>query len=270
MIELKMYQIDAFTDEVFLGNPAAVIPLDRWLPDRIMQSIALENNLPETAFIVPADDGFDLRWFTPTMEVDLCGHATLATAYVVFTHLRPDADHVTFRSRSGPLKVDRRSGILMMNFPALEYQRVPPPALLLESLGITHCEVYRSLDYLVVVDSEEQLLALQPRQDLLTELDLRGVIVSAPGKHVDFSSRFFAPKLGIPEDPITGSAHCALVPYWASRLEKEVLRARQYSRRLGEWRFLTVSCTFGEGRVVYGGPATPYLQGMISVPGELA
>jgi PhzF family phenazine biosynthesis protein len=277
MIELTMYQVDAFTDRVFFGNPAAIVPLERWLPDAVMQSIALENNLPETAFIIPFDaagEDFHLRWFTPASEVDLCGHATLASAYAVFHFLRPHLSRVVFHSPSGPLRVVRAGAELMMDFPALGFQRVEhrdaKVETLIAGLGITPAEIYRSTDYLVVYDRQEQVLAVKPDQGKLAELDLRGVIITAPGEQFDFVSRFFGPKLSIPEDPITGSAHCALVPYWAQRLRKPQLRACQFSPRLGERLEIRLSCTHEGDRVFFGGPAAPYLKGTIFVPEKLA
>jgi PhzF family phenazine biosynthesis protein len=268
-MQIPIYQVDAFTDKVFFGNPAAICPLEDWLPADVMQSIALENNLPETAFIVPAGDDFKLRWFTPASEVDLCGHATLASAYAVFTYLRPDLSKVTFHSPSGPLVVTRAQGRLMMDFPALEYERIEPFEQLVEALKVKPAEVYRSMDYLVIYENQSQLLRVVPDQALLSKLDLRGVIISAPGDGVDFVSRFFAPKLSIPEDPVTGSAHCVLVPYWARRLNKANLQARQYSWRLGERLTIHLDCTHAGNRVLYGGAASPYLQGTITVPEKL-
>lgn len=268
MIELPIYQVDAFTDKVFFGNPAAICPLESWLPDHVMQHIALENNLAETAFIIPKGDDYLLRWFTPASEVDLCGHATLASAYVVFHYLRPDLSKVVFHSPSGPLTVTRDGDELTMDFPALTYHSTPAPAKLVEGLGIAPAEVYRSTDYLVVYESEDQVLSIKPDLLLLGEIDLRGVIVTAPGKEHDFVSRFFGPKLSIPEDPITGSAHCALTPYWATRLNKKTLRACQYSTRLGEQLKIRISCTHEGDRVFFGGAAAPYLKGTITVPAQ--
>jgi PhzF family phenazine biosynthesis protein len=266
MIEIPMYQVDAFTDKVFFGEPAAICPLERWLPDHIMQYIALENNLPETAFIVAAGDDYRLRWFTPTSEVDLCGHATLATAYVVFHYLRKDLDQVTFHSASGPLKVVRDGDRLILDFPALSFQRITAPEVLVKGLGAQPAEVYGSTDYMVVYETEDQVRAIKPDLGLLAELDRRGVIITAPGNEVDFVSRFFGPKLSIPEDTITGSAHCALTPYWANRLGKQRLRACQHSRRLGEPFRIYLDCTHDKGRVFFGGAAAPYMKATITIP----
>ncbi|GHH72903.1 putative isomerase [Streptosporangium violaceochromogenes] len=270
-IELPLYQVDAFTDRVFWGNPAAVCPLDDWLPDAVMQAIALENNLPETAFIVPDGDAYDLRWFTPATEVELCGHATLGAAHVVFTHLRPDWREVTFRSASGPLVVSRDDGHMSLSFPALDYEPAVPPPALLSGLGPVRPQaVYRSMDYVVVLDGEESLRAAVPDQALLATLDLRGVVVTAPGSGSDFCSRFFGPKLSIPEDPITGSAHCALVPYWARRLGRTRLRARQFSPRLGGTLAIDLECELRGSRVVLRGSAKEYMSGTIRLtPSDL-
>lgn len=263
-VELPLYQVDAFTDRVFWGNPAAVCPLEDWLPDEVMQAIALENNLPETAFIVPVGDAYDLRWFTPATEVELCGHATLGAAHVVFTHLRPEWDQVTFRSASGPLVVSRDGGRMSLSFPVLDYEQVDPPRALLEGLGPARpVAVYRSMDYLVVFEDEERLRSVRPDQTLLATLDLRGVVITAPGSATDFSSRFFGPKLSIPEDPITGSAHCALVPYWAQRLGRTWLRARQFSPRLGSTLAIDLECELRGDRVVLRGSAKEYMSGTI-------
>ncbi|MFI6801599.1 PhzF family phenazine biosynthesis protein [Streptosporangium canum] len=262
--EIPLYQVDAFTDRIFWGNPAAVCPLERWLPDGVMQAIALENNLPETAFIVPAGDAYDLRWFTPATEVELCGHATLGAAHVVLTRLRPGWDEVTFRSASGPLVVSRDGEGLSLSFPVLDHRPVDPPEALLLGLGpVRPTAVYRSMDYLVVVEDEERLRSIVPDQARLGTLDLRGVVVTAPGSATDFSSRFFGPKLSIPEDPITGSAHCALVPYWARRLGRTRLRARQYSPRLGETLAIDLDCELRGDRVVLRGSAREYMSGTI-------
>lgn len=264
-IEFRLYQVDAFTDRLFWGNPAAVCPLTEWLPDEVMQAIALENNLPETAFIVPAGEDFELRWFTPASEVDLCGHATLGAAHVVFHHLRPHAGEVTFRSASGPLVVTRGADGLTLSFPALEYTPVEPPPALLRGLAgpAAPAAVLRSMDYVVVYENEEQLRAVVPDQRELATLDLRGVVITAPGAEGDFCSRFFGPKLSIPEDPITGSAHCALVPYWARRLGRDTLRAHQFSPRLGETLTIRVDCALRGDRVFLEGATREYLVGTV-------
>jgi PhzF family phenazine biosynthesis protein len=260
-MKIPIYQIDAFSTKTFGGNPAAVCPLPAWLDDRTMQSIAAENNLAQTAYIVPAaGDGYDIRWFTPAAEVDLCGHATLASAYVVFNRLRPGSDHVTFGSKSGPLRVSMRDGQLTLDFPARPATPCPPPAGIAEALGATPAETLHARTLLAVFESERDVRALHPDMAALARVDPQGVIVTAPGTDVDFVSRFFAPNLGVPEDPVTGSAHCTLTPYWAGRLAKSRLRARQVSKRGGElW------CEMAQDRVFIAGYAAPYLEGSIDV-----
>ncbi|HKQ59082.1 MAG TPA: PhzF family phenazine biosynthesis protein [Candidatus Eisenbacteria bacterium] len=265
-MKVPLYQIDAFTDTVFKGNPAAVCPLDRWLPDASMQSIAAENNLAETAFFVPrpaangAPRDYDLRWFTPEAEIDLCGHATLASAYLVFTVLEPGRDSVTFHSQSGPLTVARAGGRLAMDFPSRPPVPIAAPAGLIEALGATPREVGKARDILAVFESEDQVRALKPAFDGIRALGVFGVIVTAPGRDVDFVSRFFAPLMGVPEDPVTGSSHCTLVPYWAKRLGKRALHARQISPRGGDlW------CEDRGDRVLLAGHAVQYLEGAIEV-----
>jgi len=259
-MKLPMYQVDAFASEVFKGNPAAIVPLERWLDDRLMQSIALENNLAETAFFVPEGDGWRVRWFTPTVEMDLCGHATLASAFLIFERLDRARTTVTFASRSGPLTVTRAGDKLAMELPANPARAVEAPALLIEGLGATPGEVLLARDHLAVFASEDEVKALAPRMEPLTRLASRGVIVTAPGLDVDFVSRFFAPAVGVPEDPVTGSAHCTLVPYWAARLGRTSLRARQISPRGGElW------CELAGDRVRMSGHAVLYLEGTIEV-----
>ncbi|MER6949357.1 PhzF family phenazine biosynthesis protein [Nonomuraea sp. NPDC000554] len=264
VINIPIFQIDAFTDRILWGNPAAVCLLDEWLPEAVMQAIALENNLPETAFIVRNADAYDLRWFTPATEVELCGHATLGAAYVVLTHLQPDRGEVTFHSASGPLVVARHGDLFGLTFPALGFSPVEPPENLLRGLGpSTPSAVYRSMDYVVVYDTEDQVRSVVPDQVALSALDLRGVVITAPGAEADFCSRFFGPKLSIPEDPITGSAHCALVPYWAGRLGKPRLRAQQFSPRLGRTRTINLDCGLDGDRVALFGAARQYMAGTI-------
>lgn len=263
-MKLSLYQVDAFTDELFHGNPAAVVPLEEWLEDELMQSIAAENNLSETAFFVPEDDGWHLRWFTPAAEVDLCGHATLASAWVLFHEIAADRDEVRFRTRSGELSVSRGAAGLEMDFPARPPEpRDDPPRALIEGLGEEPDEVLAAKrDYLVVYGSEEQVRKLKPDFHRLRTVDRLGVIVTAEGVAYDFVSRFFAPSVGVPEDPVTGSAHCTLVPYWAERLGRdgsdEPLRARQVSARRG-----TLLCRYRGDRVSIGGRAVLYLKGTI-------
>lgn len=258
-MELTLYQIDAFTDKVFEGNPAAVCPLDGWLDDADLQAIAAENNLSETAYYVPDGQGFNLRWFTPKAEVDLCGHATLATAFVIF-HLTDYADDtIKFETRSGGLSVAKRGQLLVMDFPSQPATPCTSSPLLVDGLGKAPVEVLASEDYMAVFENERDVIALRPNFDALSKLDLRGIIVTAKGNDVDFVSRFFAPRYGINEDPVTGSAHCALTPYWAAKLDKTKLSARQVSKRGGY-----LECELKGSRVVLSGKAVKYMEGRIN------
>lgn len=259
-MEIKMFQIDAFTDNVFAGNPAAVCPLDKWLPDEIMQRIAMENNLSETAFFVKEGEDYRIRWFTPVDEVDLCGHATLASAFALFTLLNYKKEKIVFHSRSGPLYISREDDWLTMDFPAQPPQRCDPPSQLLSAFSIKPREVLKSEDYFVVFDNEDEILRLRPNMEKLKQLDLRGIIVTAPGKEVDFVSRFFAPALGVDEDPVTGSAHCELTPYWAQKLNKNKFKARQLSLRGG-----FIRTELRGDRVLILGKAVKYLEGKITI-----
>ena len=258
-MELTLYQIDAFTDKVFKGNPAAVCPLDRWPIDTDLQAIAEENNLSETAFYVPAGAGFHLRWFTPKAEVDLCGHATLAAAFVIFNFSDYANNTVKFESRSGELAVTKSDDLLVMDFPSQPANPCATPQLLVEGLGKAPIEVLSSEDYMAVFGTEEDVIALKPNFDALNKLDLRGVMVTAKGKEVDFVSRFFAPRYGINEDPVTGSAHCALTPYWAGKLNKTKLSAKQVSNRTGY-----IECEIKGSRVFLSGKAVKYMEGKIN------
>jgi predicted PhzF superfamily epimerase YddE/YHI9 len=262
-MQLPIYQVDAFTDKLFGGNPAAVCPLDAWLPDATMQSIAAENNLAETAFFVREGSGYALRWFTPAVEVDLCGHATLASGYVVFSRLEPGRDSVDFRTmKAGILGVSKRGAeLLEMNFPSRPAQEAAPPPGLVAALGGTPQAVLRARNCLVVYGSADEVAALKPDMAALGKVDCWAAIATAPGNNgVDFVSRFFAPAQGIPEDPVTGSSHCTLTPYWAKRLGKTELEARQISPRGGALR-----CTLNGDRVSIAGRAVLYLEGKISV-----
>jgi PhzF family phenazine biosynthesis protein len=263
-MRIPLYQIDAFTTRVFGGNPAAICPLDAWLPDATMQAIAAENNLAETAFFVAEGEDFGLRWFTPAMEVDLCGHATLATAWLLLRQLDPSRRDVRFNTRSGALTVARDGERLVMDFPSRPASAAPPAARLLEALGGNPVEVLLSeaaKNFLVVYRSPKEVGALQPDFAALAKIAGHGVIVTAPGgEAADFVSRYFAAWHGIPEDPVTGSAHCTLTPYWATRLGKRDLVARQISARGGE---LFVSHR-GE-RVMIAGQCAFYLEGAIEI-----
>jgi PhzF family phenazine biosynthesis protein len=259
-MRLPIYQVDAFTDSLFGGNPAAVCPLEAWLPDATMQAIAAENNLSETAFLVRDRGDYALRWFTPTVEVDLCGHATLASGHVVFRFLQPERERVNFHTmKAGTLTVSKHADMLVMDFPARPAAPCAAPAGLLAALGGTPREVLRARDYLVVFDSAAEIAALNPDLAALARVDCWAAIVTAPGENgIDFVSRFFAPRQGVPEDPVTGSAHCTLVPYWANRLGKTEFDARQLSRRGGALR-----CALHGDRVSIAGKAVVYLEGQI-------
>ncbi len=262
-MELNLYQLDAFSDHLFGGNPAAVCPLEVWLSDTLMQQIAMENNLTETAFFVNEPGGLRIRWFTPVKEVKLCGHATLAAAWVYFNHIAPNAGEVVFNSLSGTLRITRDGEQLTLDLPRAEYQRAAPPEQLIRAIGITPLECYASDDWMVRLDSEETVRALQPDIRVLQQLDRRGLIVTAEGIDCDFVSRFFAPKYGIDEDPATGSAHALLTPYWAERLGKSALRARQLSAREAE-----LFCELKAEHVAISGGVVPYFVGTITLPGE--
>lgn len=259
-MQIPIYQVDAFTSRLFAGNPAAICPLTEWLDDRTMQSIALENNLSETAFFVPRGERYQLRWFTPGCEVDLCGHATLASAHVILRLLEPARDSVAFDTRSGELIVRRDGDCLTMDFPAREPQPCPMPDLLAEALGKAPTALFESRDYMALYDSEEDVRTLAPDMGLLAKVGHFAVIVTAPSGTADFVSRFFAPASGVNEDPVTGSAHCTLVPYWAKRLGKTQLHALQVSARGGELR-----CELRGDRVLLSGESVLYLTGKIEV-----
>lgn len=257
-MRIKQYQVDAFTTRIFEGNPAAVCPLDVWLEDSLLQAIAAENNLSETAFFVKTENGFHLRWFTPVTEVDLCGHATLATAHVIFEILGYPRQTIAFETRSGILTVEREGALLVMDFPSAPPKPCAPPDALLSGLGQQPVEVLAADDYFVVFDNEDTVRSIKPDFAKLTELDLRGVIVTARGRDVDFVSRCFAPKFGIPEDPVTGSAHCELTPYWSAKLGKKVLNARQVSKRGGD-----IQCELKGNRVALAGHAVAFMEAEI-------
>lgn len=260
-MKLPIFQLDAFSDRLFAGNPAAVCPLGEWLPDAVMQSIAAENNLAETAFLVGGGGRYHIRWMTPETEVDLCGHATLASAWVVLHELEPGRQEVVFDSASGPLAVRRRDDLLELDFPARPAQPASAPAGLAEALRAVPSATFASQrDWLAVFASEADVRALQPDMARLRELPLAAVVATAPGDDCDFVSRFFAPALGVDEDPVTGSAHCVLAPFWADGLGRNPLRARQVSRRGG-----LLSCTVDGARVRIAGAVTPYLRGTIEV-----
>lgn len=259
-MRIPIYQVDAFASQVFEGNPAAVCPLQEWISDEQMQNIAMENNLSETAFFVKQGNRYQLRWFTPTTEVDLCGHATLASAHVLFEHLGYDEQVIRFDCNSGELTVKKRDGQLVMDFPSVALRETEPPSFLEDAVGVPAKELYRDTDYLYVVEIEQQVLNLDPDIRLLGKADVRGIIVTAPGQETDFVSRFFAPAAGVDEDPVTGSAHTMLTPYWSRRLGKDELVGRQVSRRGG-----TVHCKQRDNRVELAGKAQTFLQGEIDI-----
>jgi PhzF family phenazine biosynthesis protein len=264
-LKLPIFQIDAFTGEVFKGNPAAVVPLESWLPDATLQSIANENNLAETAFFVPEDGAWRLRWFTPTVEIDLCGHATLASAFYIFSRLLPRTDSVSFHSRSGLLRVTREGDSLALDFPALPPKRVEDAAAgkaVESAIGCKPLELWRARDLLALLPSAKHVRDLKPNMDAIARLDTFALIVTAPGDEpdVDFVSRFFAPAKGVPEDPVTGSSHCTLTPFWAKRLGRPRLNAHQVSARGGR-----LACTDRGDRVTIAGKAVLYLEGSIEI-----
>ena len=260
-MKVPLYQIDAFTGRLFAGNPAGVCPLESWLADATMQAIAAENALSETAFLVEQGEGYGLRWFTPACEVDLCGHATLASAFVLFEELGVEAERIVFSTRSGALSVAREGALLAMDFPALPPEpREDQGDAVAAALGARPSAVLGKANLMAVFADEAAVRALAPDMARIAALPLGGLIVTAPGEGVDFVSRYFAPKAGIPEDPVTGSAHCELAPYWAGRLGKRRLAARQVSTRGGE-----LECEARGDRVVVAGRAVKYLEGLIQL-----
>ena len=260
-MKLKLYQVDAFTDRLFGGNPAAVCPLEEWLPKELMQKIASENNLAETAFFVPLNDGFDLKWFTPTVEINLCGHATLASGYILYNFLGYQKPEINFQSNSGPLSLTKSGDWLTLNFPADRLSPVETPQILIDGLETTPKETFRGIEnYLTVLSSQEEVEKLRPDFRLLAQLKAFGVIVTAKGKDVDFISRYFAPGSGIDEDPATGSAHTSLAVYWADILKKAEFEASQLSKR-GAY----LKCKLIGDRVAISGKAVMYLEGEINV-----
>ncbi len=261
-MKIKLYQIDAFTNKVFHGNPAAVCVLDEWPSKLIMQQIAEENNLAETAFAIKKGDNFEIRWFTPAVEVDLCGHATLATAFVLFEFYNYPFDKIIFHTKSsGTLSVEKDGKQLTLDFPVDEYKQVEIPHDLISALDKKPIEAYKGkTDYLLIFSTQKDIKELKPDFGLMKSLKARGIIVSAPGDHVDFVSRFFAPQLGINEDPVTGSAHTTLIPYWSKRLNKNMLNAKQLSKRGGD-----LYCEYLGERVKISGQAVTYLIGEIEI-----
>ena len=259
-MELTLYHIDAFATQPFEGNPAAICPLDEWLPDELMQSIAAENNLSETAFFVPTDMGYHIRWFTPLHEVDLCGHATLASAYVIFNFLGYQKDAISFESRSGILTVTKHGDWLDLDFPTKVPVACAVPEQILKAFTSRPSECLKADDYIVVFDNVENVANAKPDIALLSELDLRGVAITAKSQQYDFVTRFFAPKHGLAEDPVTGSLFTQLIPYWSEKLNKTELTAKQVSARGGE-----VGCVYAGDRVKISGRAVKYMAGTIYI-----
>jgi len=259
-MKLKLYQIDAFANKPFEGNPAAICPLDKWLPDELMQSIAAENNLSETAYIVKTAKGFHIRWFTPTHEVDLCGHATLASAYVIFNILGYKNNEISFESKSGLLTVIRNGDSFQMDFPSQAPSKCSVPEQIKNAFNEMPIECLKAEDYIVVFQNEDSILNAKPNLNALSELDLRGVAITSTSKNYDFVTRFFAPNYGINEDPVTGSAFTQLIPYWADKLNKRKLSAKQVSQRGGE-----VGCISSGERVQISGKAVKYFEGTIEI-----
>jgi PhzF family phenazine biosynthesis protein len=260
-MKIPYYHVDAFADRQFAGNPAGVCLLENWLADEIMQKIAGENRHSETAFLVKNGENYDIRWFTPLAEVKLCGHATLAGAHVLFNHLGYALPVIHFNSKSGILRVEKTGDILSMDFPAYDCEEIQLTPQLVEALGEKPSAVYRARSLMAVFEHREQVAELKPNFSLIEKLDGRAMIVTAPDDEVDFVSRYFAPKIGVPEDPVTGSAHCTLIPYWSKRLGKTKMSALQLSARGGR-----VFCEFRGERVQIGGRAVTYLEGKIFIP----
>ena len=260
-MKLNIYQVDAFAETVFSGNPAAVVPLGNWLPDEIMQNIALENNLSETAFFVPSGTGFHLRWFTPAAEVKLCGHATLASAHVIFNHLNYSENEILFDSLSGKLSVKKENGLYVLNFPASKLEEAEYPENLKDAFNFQPVRCIRGRDDLLLVfRNEKEIREIQPDLQKILSSKTRGIIVTAPSETFDFVSRFFAPAVGVNEDPVTGSAHTMLIPFWSRELKKDSLVAKQISARGG-----ILYCRNLTDRVEIGGHAVTFMTGEISI-----
>ncbi len=258
---IQLYQVDAFAEQIFSGNPAAVCPLQKWLSDDILQNIAAENNLSETAFFVPKENNFELRWFTPLAEVELCGHATLATSHVLFNHLNYSKDEIIFHTRyRGDLKIKKNKDYIIMDFPKENPKPIEKDTELIQAIGKEPQQILKGkTDYLFIYNSQKEIENIQPNFELIKQKKARGIIITAPGNQVDFVSRFFAPAVGINEDPVTGSAHTLLTPYWANQLHKEKdLVAHQLSKRGGK-----LICSLINDRVILSGKAKTYLVGKI-------
>jgi PhzF family phenazine biosynthesis protein len=259
-MKIPLFQVDAFAEHIFEGNPAAVCPLNEWLDDALMQTIAEENNLSETAFFVATKKGFHIRWFTPVAEVDLCGHATLASAYVVFNYLNYSLDEICFESKSGDLFVKKSGDLIEMSFPAQMPIVCEFPPEIDQLFNIKPIACLKAEDYLFVFESEQSIIDIEPNFEAMKMLDLRGVLITAVSEQYDFVTRFFAPKLGVNEDPVTGSAYTKLAPYWADKLAKNKFKAKQLSNRSG-----VVYCENKGKRVLVSGSAVMYMQGEIQI-----
>jgi len=258
---MTIFQVDAFNNQLFKGNPAAVIPLEKWISDELMQSIAEENNLSETVFFVKNEHSFSIRWFTPAREVDLCGHATLAAAHIIFTELNYAHNILEFNSKSGKLTVKKNKDWYTLNFPSEEINEIKTPTYLEEALHVSILKTYKgNWKLLIELENEEDILNLTPNFSLLSKLESDGIIVTSKGTNVDFVSRFFAPKLNINEDPVTGSAHTILIPFWAKKLNKTTLNAIQLSKRVG-----ILKCNYLNDRVEMSGQAVTYLKGELTL-----
>lgn len=261
-MQLPIFQVDAFTDKVFGGNPAAVCPLEHWLPDDVMQKIAIENSVAETAFFIPLNAGFEIRWFTPEIEMDLCGHATLATAHVIARHLNYSLPSIKFLSKSGELMVTVENELLTLNFPSRKPEPSDIPQIILDAIQVKPVEVLKSRDYVLVFETEDIIRRIEPNQSILNQINLDpgGVVITAKGDEVDFVSRYFTPQASIFEDPVTGSAHCSLIPFWSEKLGKESMLALQVSPRVGK-----LFCKSLGERVLISGEAVTYLEGSITI-----
>lgn len=260
-MKIPIYQVDAFTSKIFKGNPAAVCPLKQWISEDIMQNIAQENNLSETAFFVKKDNNFEIRWFTPVAELDLAGHPTLASAHVILKELKISLNKVIFKTKINDiLNVSYKDKIYLMDFPSRDPRVDKNIDQVAEALGSRPKKLYRHRDAVAIFDNEDEIKNIYPNMDKLKNLDYSSVIVTAKGNKIDFVSRNFAPKLGIPEDPVTGSAHCELIPYWSKTLNKKELLAHQISKRGGK-----LYCTHNGDRVTIGGEAITFLRGEIEI-----
>jgi PhzF family phenazine biosynthesis protein len=258
---MTIYQVDAFTNKIFKGNPAAVFPLNEWVSDDLMQAIAEENNLSETVFFVKNESQFEIRWFTPNWEIDLCGHATLAAAHIIYSELNYKEKNINFSSKSGVLTVEKKEDWYTLNFPSEDINQIETPLLLKEALNVPIVRTYKGKwKLLVELENEAVIQNLTPNFSKLAELEASGIIVTSKGKKVDFVSRFFAPKIGINEDPVTGSAHTLLIPFWSKKINKTSLEAIQLSKRTGY-----LKCEYLNNRVEMSGQAITFLKGELTI-----